>query len=176
MEAIQRSITLYHTGFLICLICCGIFLVCSIIMFIRFNIPKIISDKTGRALKKSMKAVEAKNARTSALRSGSPSGNMSAVRPQPSQAAPQWPTDSGGSPVSRITPPPATDVLVPGTDVLASSGMAENMRAKTEKASSEPVGSGSDSASLVPDRDDLPIKFHITKRVILIHTDEAIES
>lgn len=174
MEAIQRAISLYHTGFMICLVCSGIFLVCSIFMFIRFNIPKIISDKTGRALKKSLKAVEAKNARTSSLRSGSLSGKVPAMYARSNGMTPQKFEPAGAAPVSRITPSPATDVLVPGTDVLMSSNTAESIVMESGLNAGEPVGGGQDSAALVPDRDSLPIKFHITKRVILIHTEETI--
>ena len=65
---LQQTISMYHTGFLICLALAVCFLIVSVILFIVFNIPKIITNRTGRAMRKSMKAIEEKNARTGQLR------------------------------------------------------------------------------------------------------------
>lgn len=185
MSNVQETINLYHTGYQICLVCSIIFLILTIFLFFRFNIPKIISDKTGRALKKSMKDIEAKNARTGTLRTGSLSGKTKkggqamqqqtyAAQQPYAEPQPTYQSQVATPPVSRVTPPPpaaATDILVAGTDLLgASSGMA----AVSSGASTlEMTGCGTDTADQVPKK-DLPLGFHITKRIILIHSNEII--
>lgn len=48
----------YHTGFQICVICSGYFLFCSVWLFFRFDIMKIMTDRTGRAVEKSIRRME----------------------------------------------------------------------------------------------------------------------
>lgn len=192
MESVQKIISLYHTGFLTCLALCILSLICSVVMFIRFNIPKIISDKTGRELKKSMKVIEEKNARTGTLRSsGALTGRMrgrsqsfsgpdlSAYQGQSGASAQQnqgqngMPIQGGtpaGESYSRIVPPPqaepaaGTDILTPETDILQMSGGMIKM-----------TGGGIDTASAVVLKEDIPAGFKVTKRIVIIHTSENIE-
>lgn len=182
MENIEKLINLYHIGFLICTVLSILFLLCTIIMFFRFNIPKIISDKTGRAMKKSMKVIEEKNARTGALRTAGNTGRMRSYQQQnaASSGRSEQPPASAGS---RIVPPPSsTDVLAAsGTDVLGTNILGTDVlqtgtgtKGTGHDEVPEMTGCGRDSSDEVTVKEDLPLKFHITRRVVLIHTNEQV--
>ncbi len=218
MEALQKTISMYHTGFLVCCVLCGLFLLCSIAMFIRFNIPKMISDKTGRTLKKSMKQIEEKYARTGMLRSQGLSGPLNTGRTGSRKTGPKtgknpvyssaggsssgyggenaglnapyggqnagrdlaYGSQAGGT-GSRIVPPPtpdtpppapATDILVPGTDLLGS--QQQTAQPSVPQRDIEMTGGGYDSSGQVQLPDGLPMNFRITKKILLVHTDETI--
>ena len=182
MEHIEKMINLYHIGFLVCTVLSILFLLCTIIMFFRFHILKIISDKTGRTMKKSMKIIEEKNARTGTLRTAGNTGRMRSYQQQSAGSAGrnEQPSSSGGS---RIVPPPSsTDVLassgtdVAGTDLLGTNLLqtAPGSRQAGRDEVIEMTGCGRDSSDEVTVKEDLPLKFHITRRVVLIHTNEQV--
>ena len=165
---LQQTISMYHTGFLICLALAVCFLIVSVILFIVFNIPKIITNRTGRAMRKSMKAIEEKNARTGQLRQnissslGRRSRRLSASpiiqqpsEPKPAVQPPGTPVSKDASPQPVETEPAGTDVLEQETDILAGG---------------EIPGPNRSQAGDPP----LPIRFVIEKRVILIHSDEVL--
>lgn len=170
MQSVQEMISIYHMGYLICMAVSIFFLICSVIMFIRFNIPKILSDKTGRALKKSMKLIEEKNARTGSLRM---TGQTGRIRTVGQTGKIRTERASEAQVQSHIVPPaPATDILTPGTDVLETHDAGPD---KASDAAYEQTGGGIDTASKAVLGDNLPIPFKITKRLVIIHTGEAIQ-
>lgn len=174
MEHIEKMINLYHIGFLICTVFSILFLLSTIIMFFRFNIPKIISDKTGRAMKKSMKVMEEKNARTGTLRSSGNTGKMRTYQQQYniSYGRSEQRTSTGGS---RIAPPASTDVLAAAeTDVLGPNVLQTASGTGGQSAVPEMTGCGRECSSEVKLKEDMPIPFHITRKILVIHTNEQV--
>lgn len=58
MQSTGKMIFWYHTGFQVCAVCSGLFLFWSILLFFHFDMAKIILDRTGRAMKKSIRRME----------------------------------------------------------------------------------------------------------------------
>lgn len=203
MKSVQNIISLYHTGFLTCLVLCILSLICSVVMFIRFNIPKIISDKTGRELKKSMKVIEEKNARTGTLRSsGALTGrmrgrsqsfsgpNLSAYQGQSGASAQQnqgqavTPVQQNqgqnGMPVQGGVPAgESCSRIVPPPQAEPAAGTdiltPETDILQMSGGMIKMTGGGIDTASAVVLKEDIPAGFKVTKRIVIIHTSENIE-
>lgn len=68
MRETEQLITLYHTGFLICLGLTILFVVLSIVFFFLFNIRNVFDYITGRGEKRSVRLMEEENAKTGKLR------------------------------------------------------------------------------------------------------------
>lgn len=68
MEQIQQQINTLHTLFYVCLGLCMVFLIISVILFFKFDIWNLFNARTGRSVRKTVKSLEEKNARTGSLR------------------------------------------------------------------------------------------------------------
>lgn len=68
MQELERMISIYHTAFIVCLVLAIVFLIISIILFIKFDIRKIFDMRTGRGAKRTIQKMEEINARTGKLR------------------------------------------------------------------------------------------------------------
>lgn len=120
MRNMEDIIYRYHAGFQICTVCSGLFLFCSILLFFRFGIMKMISDRTGRTVKKSIRRME-KSSRAGQRQR-----------------------------------------LFLNTDML-----------KVKALETDSAGKSIEDRKREEITGPLPVRFRVTKRVILIHTDES---
>lgn len=70
MNDAEHLISLYHTGFFVCLVLAVVFLLITVLLFFRFHIPALFAARSGRAMRKSIQEIEEKNARTGRLSGG----------------------------------------------------------------------------------------------------------
>lgn len=95
MSNSTQLLKVFHTGFLICLVLAGIFLVLSILLFVKFNIKGIWEMKSGRARARAIKEKEeesAKSGKIRAVKKTAPelmkSGSLKEIPPPKSQESP----------------------------------------------------------------------------------------
>lgn len=82
MQELERMISIYHTGFVVCLILAGLFFTLSVVLFFKFDIRRIIDMKTGRGAKKTIQKMEEINAKTGKLRQEMVAQTPSELRPE----------------------------------------------------------------------------------------------
>lgn len=68
MQGMEQAISLYHTGFLICLVLMILSLAVTVILFFKFDIRKVFDFRTGRGAKRTIQKLEEINAKTGKLR------------------------------------------------------------------------------------------------------------
>lgn len=71
MNGAEKLISQYHTGCLVCLGLAMIFLAVTVFLFFRFHVPTLFAARSGRARKRSIREIEARNARSDQLPGGS---------------------------------------------------------------------------------------------------------
>lgn len=71
---IEGQVSLYHTLFLACAIAAAACLVVTVFLLLFFRIPSIIGELTGRTARKAISAMEEHNARTGRLGTGGAAG------------------------------------------------------------------------------------------------------
>ncbi|MCD8123711.1 MAG: hypothetical protein LUE23_01545 [Lachnospiraceae bacterium] len=64
MNGAEKLISQYHTGYLVCLGLAMIFLVVTVFLFFLFHVPTLFAARSGRIRKRSIREIEAKNARS----------------------------------------------------------------------------------------------------------------
>ena len=64
MQEAEQLISLYHTGFIVCLCLAILFAVLSVVIFFVFDIRGVFDFMTGRAEKRTIRKMEEENART----------------------------------------------------------------------------------------------------------------
>ena len=64
MEETQQLISLFHTGFIICLVLTILFAALSIFLFFFLRIRNVFDNMTGRAEKRTIRMMEEENAKT----------------------------------------------------------------------------------------------------------------
>ncbi len=68
MQETEQLISLFHTGFIVCLILTLMFAALSVLIFFMFKIRQVFDFLTGRAEKRTIRQMEAENAQTGKLR------------------------------------------------------------------------------------------------------------
>ncbi|MCD8329372.1 MAG: hypothetical protein LUC27_01585 [Lachnospiraceae bacterium] len=64
MNNAEKLISQYHTECLVCLGLAMIFLAVTVFLFVHFHIPALFAARSGRARKRSIREIEARNARS----------------------------------------------------------------------------------------------------------------
>ncbi|MCD8077458.1 MAG: hypothetical protein LUE63_03625 [Lachnospiraceae bacterium] len=67
MNSAEKLISQYHTGCLVCLGLAMIFLAVTVFLFVHFHIPALFAARSGRIRKRSIREIEARNARSDRL-------------------------------------------------------------------------------------------------------------
>lgn len=149
MQQIQQQIQLFHDLFLICMGLCLLFLVLSLMFFLKFDIRNIFNVRTGRSIKKTIKEMEEVNARTGQLRRTAPSvgtsKRLNKVRKVDIQNVIQNPRTSS----DLTSGQDSTEVLTGDTG-------------------------GYDLETAQADVDERYGRFEIINSVMLIHTEETV--
>lgn len=151
----ENMISLFHTGYLVCIGLAVFFLLLTIFLFFKFKIPALFSAKTGRAMRKTIKEIEENNARTGRLRNPQEMG-VEGIRKGVSITYEE--KKKSGALSSRI------------------SGKSRKL-AKTEsvEAPSSEIFHGADETDVLRQKEKtMPIRFVIEKDVMLIHSDEVL--
>lgn len=68
MQEVQRLISLYHTGYQVCLGIAAAAFVLTVFLFFKFRIPTLFAAKTGIAKRRTIREIEENNAKTGRLR------------------------------------------------------------------------------------------------------------
>lgn len=82
MQETEKIISLYHTGFIVCLVLFILFLLVTVLLFFRFDIRNVIDLRTGRGAKKTIQKMEEINAKTGKLRQEMTAQTPSVLRPE----------------------------------------------------------------------------------------------
>lgn len=82
MQETEKIISLYHTGFIVCLVLFILFLLITVLLFFRFDIRNVIDLRTGRGAKKTIQKMEEINAKTGKLRQEMTAQTPSVLRPE----------------------------------------------------------------------------------------------
>ncbi|MCD8010489.1 MAG: hypothetical protein LUF34_06850 [Lachnospiraceae bacterium] len=64
MNNVEKLISQYHTGCLVCLGLAMVFLAVTVFLFFRFHVPTLFAARSGRIRKRSIREIEARNARS----------------------------------------------------------------------------------------------------------------
>lgn len=156
MQELERMISIYHTGFIVCLVLACVFFVLSVVLFFKFDIRRIIDMRTGRGAKKTIQKMEEINARTGKLRQEMVSHTPSELRPEDRIAYPATapnlqvqaevkagaPAEAASTPVvtaATATPdatPMSAAASVPVVTTAGANGVAAGS-AETEQLASE---------------------------------------
>ena len=101
MGETEQMISLYHTGFMICLVLTILFIALSVFLFFKLKIRNVFNILTGRAEKRSIRMMEEENAKTGKLRRDyTPTHTSSDLYTTPSGGVPPvvyTPTDDQGA-------------------------------------------------------------------------------
>lgn len=165
MQETEQIISLYHTGFIVCLSLTFLFAALSVFFFFKFKIRNVFDFRTGRAEKRKIKQMEEENAKTGKLRQEditpnttsdlyrTPSGNIPPVIYSGAESAGQTSTETEAVPQGSAE----TELLhqTPETECGETTLLTET--APEEKA--KPVFSG---------------KFEVVKEQMWVHTNEII--
>lgn len=89
MQETEKIISLYHTGFIVCLVLFILFLLITVLLFFRFDIRNVIDLRTGRGAKKTIQKMEEINAKTGKLRQEMTAQTPSVLRPEERIAFPK---------------------------------------------------------------------------------------
>lgn len=198
MEETQQLISLFHTGFIICLVLTILFAALSIFLFFFLRIRNVFDNMTGRAERRTIRMMEEENAKTGKLRqdylaantSGSlyttPSGNIPPIIYPPTE-----PTNTGTEktePTLRNAEGSSrTDLLKPENDGSESTTLLRGEGSEETTLLNQGEGSG-ETTLLTPEMEaafraqqeaakteEKPRwKFDIIKENMWIHTDEVI--
>ena len=198
MEETQQLISLFHTGFIICLVLTILFAALSIFLFFFLRIRNVFDNMTGRAERRTIRMMEEENAKTGKLRqdylaantSGSlyttPSGNIPPIIYPPTE-----PTNTGTEktePTLRNAEGSSrTDLLKSENDGSEATTLLRGEGSEETTLLNQGEGSG-ETTLLTPEMEaafraqqeaekteEKPKwKFDIIKENMWIHTDEVI--
>lgn len=124
MEETQQLISLFHTGFIICLVLTILFAALSIFLFFFLRIRNVFDNMTGRAEKRTIRMMEEENAKTGKLRQDYLAANTSGSL---------YTTPSGNIPPVVYTPPNEDDGSAITERPYLQSGIPGDGAAKTER-------------------------------------------
>lgn len=145
MQETEQLITLYHTGFIICLILTILFAVLSVLIFFLFKIRRVFDFLTGRAEKRTIRQMEEENAQTGKLRRDTFI---------PESTGDLYKTPSGSIP--PIIYPPTGEVATGGetTEKIYSNGLQEQSHVQLQRGGNQYSGIGSVSGTGNASRED----------------------
>lgn len=146
MQEMEKIISLYHTGFLVCFVLFIVFLLTTVLMFLKFDIQNVIDLRTGRGAKRTIQKMEEINAKTGKLRHEMVVQTPSVLRPEERIVFP--PTEK-----NLKAQPQVTEEMM-GTSVLQSVSKDDYSKNQAHR--------------------ELPGAFRIVKDNMWIHTDETI--
>lgn len=185
MQETEQIISLYHTGFMICLGLAVIFTILSIIFFFKFDIRKVFDFRTGRGERRIIRQMEEENAKTGKLRNQDSKNN---------ETEELYRTSSGNvSPVIYPTTKP-TNTGTGVTDSIGTNGTATtvnddaegNVETEVLESTRRSNESGSMETTVLTPEMEAAMKaeveakentrwhFEIVKENIWIHTEETI--
>lgn len=189
MQEAEQLISLYHTGFIVCLCLAILFAVLSVIIFFVFDIRGVFDFMTGRAEKRTIRKMEEENARTGKLREEyHEPGSSADLYRTPSGSIPPViypvtePANTGVEKTEKMYPPAGIDAGSEETTLLAeNAGIEETTLLNSgEESFGETVlltpgmKQAIASADEKKEKKDSLRKFIITKENIWIHTNELI--
>lgn len=153
----------YRYLFIFSAVACGLMLVASVLLFIRFNVPKLLGDISGRTAKRAIKTIREQNFHTGEISPRAVNLQAGKVTDDISQLSPMErgrQVSSGRTAQEEWTAAPGTE-----TEVLY---QAENTALLYEYS-----GAPAETAVLEP----VPAAGGVTVRdeATFIHTDEVIE-
>lgn len=152
---------LYNTISVVGFALAGLFLLFAILFWFKFQIPKVISDLSGRTARKSIEEIRARNE----------SSGKKTFRPTPVAAAPGAATDAISVRMVPADGSEATERLTPieeQTALLAGDATEQLQREREEtEVLSEKTEVLNGNAALAPD-------FLLVQNIVLIHTNETI--
>ena len=134
----EQLISLFHTGFIICLVLTILFAALSIFLFFFLRIRNVFDNMTGRAEKRTIRMMEEENAKTGKLRQDYLAANTSGSL---------YTTPSGNIPPVVYTPPNEDDGSAITERPYLQSGIPGDGSAKT--APHPPVPDGSEATTLL---------------------------
>lgn len=120
----EQLISLFHTGFIICLVLTILFVALSIFLFFFLRIRNVFDNMTGRAEKRTIRMMEEENAKTGKLRQDYLAANTSGSL---------YTTPSGNIPPVVYTPPGGDDGSAITERPYLQSGIPGDGSAKTER-------------------------------------------
>lgn len=180
------SITILHTGFIICLAFTVVFFIISVVLFFAFNIRLIFNIRTGRAKKKTVEEMQKANSETGRLRYN---GRTLTSKLGNNSPAPV----SQFSSFERNNVPSADGSEVTGNLEDTSQQLAYSVNKLSYKSSNQYQGevaetsllsesndtetsilSGDEAETTLLSNESQADEFKILQRIIFIHTDEII--
>lgn len=157
MQEMEQMISMYHAGFLICLVFSCIFFVITIALFFVFDIKKIFDMKTGRGAKRTIQKMEEINAKTGKLR-------QTMVGQTPSVLSPD----------ERITYPTTVRTAMDPATSQNEENTASNQTEGTTETTVLMENQRVDIAEADLEKIELPGLFQIIKSTMWVHTEEII--
>ena len=188
----MNSISIFHTGFVVCLAGAILFLVITAVLFFVFDIKTIYAIRSGRAQAKTVKEMEQTNSSTGRLRTEKRqrSSAQQAKKRKPSKSTSEIRTPVEKPPVKEVIPPTTQDDYSDDsqsvTEKLSPDIQPENEKteentvllnqantAPVQNQSSETVVLNSAGAQTARQNNG-PVHFEIVKKIIRLDTDEVI--
>ena len=188
----MNSISIFHTGFVVCLAGAILFLVITAVLFFVFDIKTIYAIRSGRAQAKTVKEMEQTNSSTGRLRTEKRqrSSAQQGKKRKPSQTTAEIPRPAEKPPVtesvSPITQSTYSDDSQSVTEKLSPDIQPENEKTEENtvllnQANTAPVqDQGSETVVLnsagaqTARQNNGPVHFEIVKKIIRLDTDEVI--
>lgn len=167
MENVKDVLSVFETCLHVCLAFTILFFVISVVLFFLFDIKTIFSIKTGRAKKKTVREMQAANNKTGRLRVDGKTMTAKLDKTVKKKEKTQ--------PVI-VTPTAQNEVASAPTEVLMqepdAADYSEDVAPTTQLSSADT--DNKTGSSIIRPENIVDTKFSVTKKVILIHTDEVI--
>lgn len=144
MQEIEKMISIYQTGFYVCLVLAILLFSATVFVFFKFRIPAIFTSRSGRGLRRTIKEMQEINARTGRLPKSEMLRKRGSIR-----------TDV------RITPAAGAE-----TGVLVSE--------ETERLVYEQQGMEETVTLSLDEGEKIPIQFEIEKSIIITNSEEVV--
>ena len=186
MDNTERLISLYHTGFIVCVVLFVIGILLAVACFFMFDIRNIFMLRTGRAKQQTIAEMQARNQKTGKLSTSVPYTDSGSLKgPAPAEPAKRGKKSGAlkSSPKRSVTiePPKSSSKKQLGTELTASSdktllqgGEVKQMTGQTHMDPLETEVLKSSQKSAEPVNANPGFRFTITERTIVIHTTESI--
>ena len=168
------SITIFHTGFIICLAGSILFFVISVLLFFLFDIRTIFAIRSGRAQAKTVKEMQEANSSTGRLRIGKAT-QTSSLKKKTSAKPPVKSPISAAAPVPHTaeTALPVTEEVLMTTE-SSDGGFGETEALADVKSETTVLSSELSAAPDESSADQRDIHFVIVKKIVCRDTEEIV--
>lgn len=171
MDNVDGIISVLRTCLQVCIAFSILFFIISVVLFFVFDIRTIFNIRTGRAKKKTVREMQEANNKTGRLRVGGKTVTSQLSKADKSKAKKANKTDN------TILPPPVEEEPFSPTEVLGQNTFSSSEYRPDSEPTTQLSGSdGYQNENIIQPVAGSPVdvSFSITKKIIIIHTDEVI--